>query len=444
MRLDVYVRDTMVGVLEQTERARFVFTYLPNTPRDRAVSLLMPVRAESWVSPFLHPVFQVSLPEGALRLALERAFAKQVDRFDDMELLAVVGENLVGQLQLVPQGVVPQDRTPHETLENLVSGETSQLVEHYLGARLPDSGVSGGFLKFLARSPVGATPGKKTHHLTLGYDRWIVKLADEDRPFIVPLEYFGMRAAREAGLDVPEIKLSEDRERLLVRRFDRDAAGERLGFEDMCALLGLPAREKFVGSVERIVRVIRAFCPGARGAENLDAFYGQYVLASVLRNGDAHLKNFGLLYGPGQPPRLAPVYDMLSMAVYAPRDNTGDAQDGMALTLGGTKRWLTDKTLKVLAVLCGVPTPRQQSWAQRITAAVLTVGDEIRRTCDGYPGFTPTVARMLELWSHGVRLLDVEAAQTLERMAAEVAQECDAPTGAVQNFVFRPRCLPGV
>jgi len=78
MTLDIYVQDKKVGVLDQTGITSFVFTYLPDTPRDLAVSLLMPPRTESWTSPFLFPVFQVSLPEGALRQTLERFFAKKL------------------------------------------------------------------------------------------------------------------------------------------------------------------------------------------------------------------------------------------------------------------------------------------------------------------------------------------------------------------------------
>ena len=101
-------------------------------------------------------------------------------------------------------------------------------------------------MKFLAKSPVSHQDGRPT----LALDNWIIKLNDEDHPQIVLIEYFGMMVARAAGLPVQEVHLSEDRKHLLVKRCDLTAEGKRLGFEDMCALLGLPAREKFTGSVE--------------------------------------------------------------------------------------------------------------------------------------------------------------------------------------------------
>lgn len=69
MKLDVYVNQALVGTLEQVEVNRFVFAYQANVTSSQAVSLLMPVRLESWVHAALHPVFQVSLPEGEAELS---------------------------------------------------------------------------------------------------------------------------------------------------------------------------------------------------------------------------------------------------------------------------------------------------------------------------------------------------------------------------------------
>jgi len=91
MKLDVYVNQALVGTLEQVEVNRFVFAYQANVTSSQVVSLLMPVRLESWVHSALHPVFQVSLPEGALKQLLTKKFAKHFDYFGDMALLSVVG-----------------------------------------------------------------------------------------------------------------------------------------------------------------------------------------------------------------------------------------------------------------------------------------------------------------------------------------------------------------
>lgn len=419
MMLDVYVQDRKAGVLSQTGVTSFVFTYLPDVPQELAVSLLMPPRAESWTSSFLFPVFQVSLPEGALRQILERSFAKNFPAFGDMELLAIVGENLIGQLKVVPHNTPLSQRSIQESLQNLLSSDLKSIVDHYLGKESQHSGVSGGIVKFLARSPVD---GDGIKH-TLAVDQWVVKLNDADHPDIVLLEHFGMMAAREMGLIVPETHLAPDFSRLLVKRFDTDDQRRTLGFEDMCALMGLPARDKFSGSVERVVHTIRAFCPGSEGTFGRAHFYAQYLLAASIRNGDAHLKNFGLVYEPGHIPRVAPVYDMLSMAVYAPRDNHGDANDGMALTLGGTKRWPKARALKSLAQLCGVLPNEQLRWHQRLSQALLKTAEAVLAFEQHHHehGFGKQAARMLELWSHGMRAVNGDTAIELMKYSEAVA-----------------------
>ncbi len=55
-----------------------------------------------------------------------------------------------------------------------------------------------------------------------------------------------------------------------------------------------------------------------RAPENLHAFFESVALSVLVRNGDAHLKNFGMLYrhpGDGDV-RLAPVYDVVTTTVY--------------------------------------------------------------------------------------------------------------------------------
>lgn len=105
--------------------------------------------------------------------------------------------------------------------------------------------------------------------------------------------------------------------------------------------------------------------------------YVQYLLCNTIRDGDAHLKNFGLLYGPGSAPTLAPVYDMLSMSTYAPKNDQGDAMDTLALTFGGTKRWLKAAELKRLGTVCGVSPAHQARYKECMTQALLDTAQEV-------------------------------------------------------------------
>src|SRR5258708_39948535 len=84
--------------------------------------------------------------------------------------------------------------------------------------------------------------------------------------------------------------------------------------------------------------------------EDLGKLFTLMVLNCALRNGDAHLKNFGIVYDDvlGEL-RLAPVYDLVTTSVYL-------AKDSLALTLNGTTHWPAAKELKKLGeIRVGTP-----------------------------------------------------------------------------------------
>lgn len=167
----------------------------------------------------------------------------------------------------------------------------------------------------------------------------IVKSGGADYPGLAVNEYVCMQIARRAGLPVPEFFLSENTELFVMRRFDRTSAGEALGFEDMAALMGRGADEKYMGSYEQIAKVIRLFCAAEAQAAGLSQLFDQVALSCMVGNGDAHLKNFGLLYSDPTTAntRLAPVYDIVCTTAYLP-------EDSLALTLGGTKSLFAART----------------------------------------------------------------------------------------------------
>lgn len=447
MKLDVYSNNKLAGTLEQVDLTRYVFSYAPAVKDDCMVSLLMPIRTESWVHRFLHPVFQVSLPEGSLRQVLTKKFAKRFDRFGETELLATIGSHLIGRLKVVPHGTVPNLEAPEENLRELLKESPAEMLEHYLQLHAEFSGVSGGFTKFLARSPseiasppfVGANPNILSGEQfedpdalpalvkpTLTFDHWIIKANSTDHPDLVLNEYFGLLLAKRMGLDVPEFHLSEDAQRIAIERFDVGANGQHFGFEDMCALHGLNASEKFSGSVERVVKTINSFCPPLEAEKARYNFYAQYVACMAIRNGDAHLKNFGLLYTDRTDVRLCPVYDMVSMSVYAPVAANGDALDEPAMSLDGVRRWPTDKTLKYLSARCMMSPAKQQRVRDTLTTAMVETAQDILAMARTRPDFEPVAKRMLELWSHGLILHSPEQAEKVMQMANEIENEAEA------------------
>ena len=434
MLMDVYVDEELVGFLDQVDLTTFTFTYLPGTQNNRMVSLLMPVRAESWVHRFLHPVFQVSLPEGSVRQMLTRKFAKHFKYFGDAEMLATIGSHLVGRIKVAPHGALLAEGSPPTILQDLLKESSQELVEHYVAEHVQFSGVSGGFPKFLARSPADEDVSADNAKSTLIFDHWIIKLDDVDRPHLALNEYFGMTLARKMGLTVPDFHLSADYTRIAIRRFDFTDTGQHVGFEDMAAMLGLNASDKFSGSVERIIKTINSYCKPLAAQSSREQFFAQYLACSAIRNGDAHLKNFGLTYTSWEDVHLAPVFDMVSMGLYAPRAQNGDALDDPALSLGGVKRWLTNESIAELGKRCLINPGKQASIVKRLCSAMEETANEIRVTIEnGPPEFCVVGKRLLELWSHGICVHDPKLAERLKDMAVKAAPNevcacADAPS----------------
>jgi serine/threonine-protein kinase HipA len=424
VKLDVYVNYVLVGTLDQVEVNRFVFSYQSNVASSQMVSLLMPVRTESWIHSTLHPVFQVSLPEGALKQLLTKKFAKHFDFFGDMELLSVVGSHLIGRIKLAPLGSSLSPESPSEDLQTLLKSSSKEIVARFLEDHAQTSGVSGGFPKFLAKSPLTGGTGQSKN--TLIFDHWIIKSNDDDHPHLILNEFFGLSVAQQMGLPVPEFHLSEDANRLAIRRFDVLEPGTNLAFEDMCAMLALNAGDKFSGSVEKVIKKIAEFCPLNQRPNALEQFYVHYVACMAIRNGDAHLKNFGFVYSNANDVRLSPVFDMLSMSVYAPPAQDGDALDAPALSFGGVKRWFVQKNLKELADRCFVSAKVQAHTSARLVSAMLSVGQEAAARTSTQPSFAPTAQRMLELWSHGCAIHNADAARLLKDLAASLGPNSPA------------------
>lgn len=311
------------------DRDQYVFTYAPGTPPAAAISLLMPPRAAQYLQPRLHPIFQMNLPEGYVLEQLRQRFAKTTP-FDPLLLLALAGqEAAIGRVRVsLPEPLgLASSAARGERLSTLLSWSGAESNFEALAERyLLRSGVSGVQPKLLVPEiPVAGKAALATSEL-------IVKSGGADYPGLAVNEYVCMQIARRAGLAVPEFFLSENTELFVMRRFDRTAAGEALGFEDMAALMGRGADEKYMGSYEQIAKVIRLFCAAEAQGAGLSQLFDQVALSCMVGNGDAHLKNFGLLYSDPTTgdARLAPVYDIVCTTAYLPGDS-------LALTLGGTK-----------------------------------------------------------------------------------------------------------
>ena len=166
------------------------------------------------------------------------------------------------------------------------------------------------------KTVVPLRPDPPDEHTALPLPTVIVKAEGSDYPGLARNEFLCLSVAREVGLDVPDFWLSDDSLLLIVSRFDRTPDGMALGFEDMAVLTGRGTARKYEGSYEMVAKAVSIFTAEAASHE-LRHLFARVALSCKLRDGDAHLKNFGLLYEhPAGPRRLAPVYDVVCTDIY--------------------------------------------------------------------------------------------------------------------------------
>ena len=346
--LAVWTDKQRAGLMGRHGTRGTTFVYDPKVVSARAVSVTMPVRLASWDTPSgLAPIFDMNLPEGSLRAYLVRSFAKAAGTFDDFDLLGVVGRTQIGRVRYSAPDAQLSEDVPFQSVDEILRARRGgELFTYLLEKFAVHSGISGIQPKVMIRGveleDTAASDDRQSQ--TFRSATHIVKFWDpKEYPELAANEFFCLSAAKALGLAVPDFQLSDDGEALVVKRFDLQANGSYLGYEDFCVLNGLSTADKYKGGYEtRLFKRVREFVDFDQRASALEDLFKLFILNCAIRNGDAHLKNFGLVYDDvAGPARLAPVYDLVSTVPYLPRD-------AMALTLNGSTNWPNRKMLTVL------------------------------------------------------------------------------------------------
>ena len=339
--LDVLLGEVRVGMLarEGGGRIRFLFgeRYAEMIDRptlslsyEAAPGELLTAAPRAYAGR-LPPFFSNLLPEGPLRSLLIRRAG--IRRSDEFALLRALGEDLPGAVRVAdpasaaggdaPGGAAREDRdgTGAEPLRFSLAGvqlKMSAVLKAGGGLTIPAAGVGGD---------------------------WIVKLPAAGMNAVPENEFAMMTLAGEIGIPVPKVRLigldsvsglpEEMRARggsaLAVRRFDRREGGQRVHVEDFAQVFGKFPETKYEGhSYANIAAALAS--TAANGQEEAMAFVRRAAFSALIGNGDAHLKNWSVLYEDPVRPTLSPAYDLVSTIPYIPRDR-------LALGFGGSKKF---------------------------------------------------------------------------------------------------------
>lgn len=279
--------------------------------------------------------FENLLPDSKdIRNRVARRF--QAASTDAFSLLAEVGRDCVGALQILPAGEIPADvRVLDATL--LSEADVARLLRSTVappalggaGASEDDElrlSIAGAQEKtaLLWRDgnwwlPHGATP--TTHILKLpmglvGNMRLDLSESIENEWLCAEiLAAYGMPVARTAPLRFDNVKV------LAVERFDRmwwDADGGRrwlvrLPQEDMCQATATPPHLKYESDGgPGVARIMDLLATSRDPERDRRTFFQAQVLFWMLCAPDGHAKNFSLFLRPGGAYELTPLYDVLS------------------------------------------------------------------------------------------------------------------------------------
>ena len=361
----VYKNGVLAAKLER-QASSVSFSYLGSylESSGAAVATTLPLSLEPIVlANGATPAFFAGLlPEGRRLGAIAERAKLSLD--DDLSLLLVMGADLIGDVQVVPEGVDPLVAREQLLLPRDTSSVSfDEIRDQYFGSIA--SGIPG--VQDKVSSQMLNAPAK-----TAGID-YIVKFNPKDIPFAVENEHFFLNLAKKVGIKTANASLltdSEGKHALRLQRFDRVGSGSgkvRLAVEDGAQVLGRYPLDKYrIDFVEMANRMIELSASSVTTAFQI---YKQLVFNWLIGNGDAHAKNFSIrrsLLGEWQ---TAPAYDLLCTAFYDDKS--------MALPLEGQDTGWSRTLLLQVAKKLGLPKASAIRTIERQLAALADLPDQI-------------------------------------------------------------------
>lgn len=301
---------------------RYLEPYLAGGGRPVATSLPLtpePLTLPNGATPAF---FSGLLPEGRRLAAIASRVKSSLD--DDLLLLLELGQDLIGDVQVLPEGVSP-DSDPEQLILDLDDPDLDfqKLRNQVLGSRA--SGIPG--FQDKVSSKMINLPAKQRDQ------DFILKLNPAEAPFAVENENYFLALAKTVGLESAKARLIHDpkgNSALLITRFDRvleSGKKSKLGAEDGTQVMNKYPLEKYeIDFVDLAGALIAKTSAKALAASKL---FAQLSYSYLIGNGDAHAKNFSILQQPTGEWFISPAYDLLNTRYYNDRE--------MALPLLGTK-----------------------------------------------------------------------------------------------------------
>lgn len=333
-RLHIWMNGTPVGYWEtgrQSDQLAYFDEWLADE-QTRPLSLSLPFLPGNDVhkGPKVTDYFDNLLPDNdAIRRRLAARY--QTGGVDAFKMLAQIGRDCVGAIQLLPEDEVPVDlyqisgqalntSEVAQTLRSTISAQTLGLHDHEEDLRLSIAGAQEKTALLWHNNqwhrPHGSTPTTHIFKLPLG----LVGNRQADMRTSVENEWLCSKIMQAYNLPTAQCEIGqfEDQKALIVERFDRKPASDqswiiRLPQEDMCQATGTAPLNKYqVDGGPGISQIMDVLLGSDHAEQDRLNFFKIQIVFWILAATDGHAKNFSIALLPDNRFHSTPIYDVLS------------------------------------------------------------------------------------------------------------------------------------
>lgn len=270
-------------------------------------------------------VFFDSLPDKFGTKVIERYYESKGLLAKDLSVLQkliFIGSHGMGALEYKPCEKLLDEmdvreplkiRNMYESSKKVVQGEMEESIEDLL--KFTGSGASAGGAR--AKAIIGWNP--KTNEiisgvsdLPVGYEHWLVKfdMYDEYKKSLdfTKLEFLYMSMAKDCDINIPEIRMIEDRDlnHFMIKRFDREG-NNKIHMHSLASMMHIDFNLPQHYSYDEALRVVWFISKDKR---DVIEFYRRCVFNVIARNQDDHAKNTSFMMTQDGVWSLSKAYDI--------------------------------------------------------------------------------------------------------------------------------------
>ena len=329
-KIDVFAHNIKVGTLALTNDNRVAFQYTDEWI-EKGFSInpfKLPLSKQLFFANSSHfkglfGVFADSLPDSYGELLLDRYLKSKninINELNCLDRLTYVGSSGMGILEYVPDLSVESDRNDIDF--DVIQKECNDLLD------------SKEIKNISALYSLGGSSGGTRPKSLIKYEGedYIVKFSSKfDPKNIAELEYKYMSLAREAGINIPDIKLITSRlgnKYFLIKRFDR-CHDKKIHMISAAALLEVDFKAPSL-DYNDLIKLTRIL---TKNDDDVLEMFRRMVFNVLIDNQDDHSKNFSFIYDDtNKTYRLSPAYDITPGRTYYGEHTTSVNGKGKNIT----------------------------------------------------------------------------------------------------------------